>query len=100
PSHRLLDEEAAQVRRLHFAYRDDSLAFEERDAGSDVARVGGAGERREPPFDPAVVEELGEFSAHVRPFGRPKGAAPKLVAILRLTGLLLESPAHRGAFLF
>ncbi|MGH3042650.1 MAG: hypothetical protein ACRDNG_13110 [Gaiellaceae bacterium] len=27
--------------------------------------MGGAGERRKPPLQPAVVEEVGEFSAHV-----------------------------------
>src|SRR5579884_2098968 len=65
-------------------------------ACTDVALVGRARERREPPLDPAVVEKVGELLAHVNPFGRPKNAAPKLVTRLRLTGLLPRSPAPRG----
>jgi hypothetical protein len=93
---RLVDEETAQVGRPHLAYRDDSLPREEGDTSADVALVGGAGERREPPLDAAVVEEVGEFLVHQRPFGRPKAAAPKLVTILRLTGLLRKKPWKRG----
>jgi hypothetical protein len=33
----------------------------------------------------ALVEEVGQFLAHQRPFCRPKAAAPKLVTILRLS---------------
>ena len=61
-----------------------------------IALVSGSGERREPP---AVVEEVGEFSADDRPFGRPKDAAPKLVAILRLTDLRRKSRKRRGFYL-
>ena len=56
-------------------------------------------EQREPPSDAAAVEEISEFSAHWRPFCRPKDAAPKLVAVLRLTGLL-RKPLHLRGFLF
>src|SRR5262245_53201223 len=85
--------------RQHVAYRDDSLALEERDAGSHVPLVGGAGERRESALDAAVVEKVGELPVHERPFDRPKAAAPKLVAILRLTGLRRKKLRKRGFFL-
>jgi hypothetical protein len=65
-------------------YRADSLPLEEGDAGTDVALVSGTCERREPPLDPAVLEEVRKLSVHGRPFSRPKTAAPKLMAILRL----------------
>src|SRR5207247_10462269 len=94
----VVGQESPQMRGPHLANRDDSLALEEADAGADVALVGGTGERREPPLDAAVVEEVGEFSVHDRPFGRPMDAAPKLVAILRLTGLLRKAPANAGVF--
>src|SRR5205814_7667673 len=78
---------------------DDSLGLEEGDTRSDVSFIGRASERREPPLDPAIGEEVGEFSVHFRPFGRPKAAAPKLVAILRLTGLLRKPPPRGGFYL-
>jgi len=87
------------VRGPHLAYRDDSFALEERDTRPDVALVSRARERCEPPLDLAVVEELGQLSVHERPFGRPKAAAPKLVAILQLKGLLRKPLQMRG-FLF
>jgi hypothetical protein len=98
PAGRLVGEEAPQIRGAHFAYREDSLPLEEGDAGADVALVGRAGEGREAPLDAAVCEEVCELSVHQRPFGRPRAAAPRLVTILRLTGLLRKSPASAGLF--
>lgn len=41
-----------KVRRPNLAYSDGSLPLEEGDGSADVALVGRAGERRQPPFDP------------------------------------------------
>ena len=84
------------MQRPYLAYRDESLALEEGNAGADVALVGRAGERRER----LSVRQSSRKSASSRRicvlFSRPEGAAPKLVAILRWQAATVF-PAGRDA---
>jgi hypothetical protein len=76
------------MRGTHVGDRLSPFPLDEGEAGPNVALVGGAGERREPPLQAAVVEEVGEFSAHERPFGQ---------AETRCYQNHDESPAYRPA---
>src|SRR5437870_1170644 len=64
---RLVGEEAPQVRRTHGRPVRDPLALQEAHTRRHVALVGRAGERREPPLDPAVMGEVFEGSFHPGP---------------------------------
>jgi hypothetical protein len=97
---RLVGEEAAQVQRPHLAYRDESLALEERDAGADVALVSRARERREPSLDAAVVEEVRELLAHFTSFRQAEGRCSETRGDAPAYRPATENPRKRGVFLY
>ena len=65
---------ARRSRRPHRLPVVDALAPQEAQAGRHVALVGRAGQRREPPLQPAVAQEIGQTSVSHRPsFGQAAG---------------------------
>src|SRR5262249_32691857 len=100
PPHGLLGEEAAQVQRSYLAYRDESLLREEGHTGADVAFIGRAGERREPPFDAAVVEEVGELLAHFASFRQAEGCCSETRGDTPACRPAVEKAPEMGLFLW
>ena len=64
PPLRLGGEEATQVGRAHLRPLTDPARLQETQAGADIALVGGAGQLRQAPLDPAKDEEIGNVAVH------------------------------------
>src|SRR5262249_32835167 len=70
------------------------------DAGPDITLVGRARERREPPFDAAVVEEVSEFFAHFASFRQAEGCCSETRGDTPAYRPATEKALATGLFLF
>jgi hypothetical protein len=72
---------------VHVADRDDFSRWRKA-RRAPTSLVSGASQRREAPLQPAVVEEVVEFSAHNRFLFSSGATAFEIMTSLRLIGLL------------